>query len=140
MTQISSVGGSSVTQVLNIQAASSLAGQVAVTVTANTRGGDRLRKFLLDANNAQLVARLFAEAARRRMLPDLISKMPRRSGRLAGRLEIRQTGLEVGIYSIFYGRFVVFNQGRDSVKEVIADSFARHQREIVREVLQRLIP
>ena len=140
MTQISSFGGSSVAQVLNIQAANSAANQVALTVTSNTRGGARLRKFLLDASNAQNVARLFAEAARRRMLPDLISKMPRRSGRLAGRLEIRQNGLEVGIYSIFYARFVVFNNGRDSVREVIADSFAKHQREIVHEVLQRLLP
>ena len=140
MTQISSFGGSSVAQVLNIQATQSALNQVALTVTANTKGGERIRKFLLNATNAQNVARIFAEAARRRMLPDLKAKMPRRSGRLAARLEIRQTGLQVGIYSIFYGRFVVFNQGRDSVKEVIADSFQRHQRDIVREVLQRILP
>ncbi len=140
MTQISSFGGSSVAQVLNIQATQSAANQVALTVTANTKGGERIRKFILNAGNAQNVARIFAESARRRMLPDLKSKLPRRSGRLVARLEIRQTGLEVGVYSIFYGRFVVFNNGRDSVREVIADSFARHQRAIVQDVLERILP
>ena len=106
-------------------------------MSVRIKGGDKLRRFIFNANNPRLVARLAAESIRRRILPSLKSAMPRRTGALITSLEIRQNGVRIELWGIFYARYVTVNGVRVVISELM-DLVERHRRAIGNDVIRGL--
>ena len=79
------------------------------SVSVRIRGGDKLRRFIFNANNPILVARLAADAVRRLVLPALKVRMPRRTGDMINSLQIRQNAQRIELWGIFYSSYVTVN-------------------------------
>ena len=138
-TGIASLGGSDIRQLVNVQA-SRAAGQISLTVTAKTRGGKRIKKFIYNASDAELVVRLYAEAVRRRLLPALRSAVPKLTGRTAASLNIRVEGLHVGLYGIFYARWIQDKRNGDTITDIVIKLLEEQGNAIAKEVLRGLLP
>ena len=138
-TGIASLGGSDIRQLINVQASRALS-QTSLTVTAKTRGGNRIKKFIYNASDAEKVARLYAEAARRRLLPALRSAIPKLTGRAAISLNIKQQGLHVGLYGIFYAQWLRDKRNGDSVTDIVIRLLEEQGNAIAKEVLRGLLP
>ena len=61
-----------------------------IKVTAKTRGGQKLRAFIVNASNLELVASITARSVRRRLLPPLKLALPKRTGVLVASLYVKQ--------------------------------------------------
>ena len=107
------------------------------SVSVRIKGGQKLRRFIFNANNPRLVARLAAESIRRRILPSLKSAMPRRTGALITSLEIRQNGVRIELWGIFYARYVTVGGVRVVIDELM-DLIERHRRAIGNDVIRGL--
>ena len=107
------------------------------SVSLRIKGGKKLRRFIFNANNPRLVARLAAEAIRRHILPSLKAAMPRRTGALITSLEIRQNGVRIELWGIFYARYVTVN-GVRVVIDVLMDLLEKHRRAIGNDVIRGL--
>ena len=138
-TGIASLGQSTIRQLVNVQA-SRAAGQISLSVTSKTRGGRRIKKFIYNASDAELVARLYAEAARRRLLPALRSAVPKLTGRTSFSLNIKQQGLHVGLYGIFYAQWIQDKRNGDSVTDIVIRILEEQSNAIAKEVLRGLTP
>ena len=103
------------------------------------KGGDKIRRFIVNANNPRLVALLAAESIRRRVLPTLKIKMPNRTGALMRSLEIRQNHSNVELWGIFYAPYV--RRGGSAARVVIdelMDLIEQHRRGIGNDVINGL--
>ena len=107
------------------------------SVSVRIKGGKKLRRFIFNANNPRLVARLAAEAIRRRILPSLKTAMPRRTGALITSLEIRQNGVRIELWGIFYARYVTVGGVRVVISELM-DLLEKHRRAIGNDVIRGL--
>ena len=109
------------------------------SVSVRIKGGQKLRRFIFNANNPRLVARLAAESRliRRRILPSLKTAMPRRTGALISSLEIRQNGVRIELWGIFYARYVTVGGVRVVIDELM-DLIERHRRAIGQDVIRGL--
>ena len=107
------------------------------SVSVRIKGGQKLRRFIFNANNPRLVAQLAAESIRRNILPSLKAAMPRRTGALITSLEIRQNGVRIELWGIFYARYVTVN-GVRIVIDVLMDLLEKHRRAIGNDVIRGL--
>ena len=107
------------------------------SVSLRIKGGKKLRRFIFNANNPRLVARLAAESIRRNILPSLKAAMPRRTGALITSLEIRQNGVRIELWGIFYARYVTIG-GVRVVINVLMDLLEKHRRAIGNDVIRGL--
>ena len=71
-------------------------------------GGGRLRRILANSRGltGNVLARIVADVLRRVLLPEVRNRLPRRTGRLARSLIIRQRGDAVELRAVFYGNLV----------------------------------
>ena len=107
------------------------------SVSVRIKGGKKLRRFIFNANNPRLVAQLAAESIRRNILPSLKAAMPRRTGALITSLEIRQNGVRIELWGIFYARYVTVG-GVRVVIDVLMDLLEKHRRAIGNDVIRGL--
>ena len=108
-------------------------------VSLRIEGGERLRRFIFRASNPQLVNRLAAQSMKRRLLPPLKQKMPRRTGALIRSLEIRQgTGGRIELWGVFYGT-LVRNGGAFVLIPELMEILDRERRGITQDVLKGLL-
>ena len=139
---VSLIGGGIVRQVLMNFVASQFQNVQAnlpqIKVTAKTRGGHKLRAFIVNASDKELVAGITARLVRRRLIPPLKLALPKRTGVLVASLYVKQNGTSVALWGVFYAPFVKAKNGQ-TIYRVIADVMERHRGAIGREVIQELV-
>ena len=107
------------------------------SVSLRVRGGDKLRRFIFNANNPILVARLATAAVRRLILPGLKVRMPRRTGNMINSLQIRQNGSRIELWGIFYSSYVTVGGKRVVINELM-DLLDMHRTAIANEIIKGL--
>ena len=107
------------------------------SVSLRVRGGDKLRRFIFNANNPVLVAKLATAAVRRLILPALKQRMPRRTGDLINSLQIRQKGSRIELWGIFYSTFVTVDGSLVVINELM-DLLETHRVAIANEIIRGL--
>lgn len=107
------------------------------SVSVRIRGGDKLRRFIFNANNPILLARLAADAVRRLVLPALKVRMPRRTGDMINSLQIRQNAQRIELWGIFYSSYVTVNGQRVVINELM-DLIEMHRTAIGNAVIRGL--
>ena len=120
-------------RLISLSASATPGGSVSVRI----RGGDKLRRFIFNANNPNLVAKLATEAVRRLVLPALKVRMPRRTGGLINNLQVRQNGTRIELWGIFYSSFVTVNGQRVVINELM-DLIEMHRVAIGNAVIRGL--
>ena len=108
------------------------------SVSLRIKGGEKLRRFIFNANNPILVALLAAQSVRRRLLPRLKQQMPRRTGVLINNLAIRQNGRNVELWGVWYSGLVTIN-GERVVVNALMDLMETHRRAIGQDVIRGLL-
>lgn len=107
------------------------------SVSLRVRGGEKLRRFIFNANNPVLVAKLATEAVRRYILPQLKQRLPRRTGDMVNSLQIRQKGSRIELWGIFYSSYVTVG-GQRVVIGTLMDLLETHRTAIANEIIRGL--
>ena len=104
------------------------------------RGGNKLRRFLFRVQQEltpEKIARVAAQVLRRRVIPQLRSVAPRRTGSLIRSLKIVQRGSRVELRGNFYGRFVRTRDGQSLAR--LAMQLIEESRSEIRAEIQALL-
>ena len=116
-----------------------------MTAVVSIRGGRKLRRFLLDVEDALQEAALFAmrDVIRREVLPSLKRVLPVRTGKLRREVRVEVRSGHVEVRGPFYGRFQRIGPQRDTIAEHIVDLIEENRerlRALVRAELRRRLP
>ena len=107
------------------------------------RGGENIRRFLANASDGGQIARLTAKSVNRRVMPGYRRDLPKRTGRLASRVNVRARGRRVELRGIGYGRFVTWlppgEERRKSTVGLFFEHLARVHRQVARDVYRGLL-
>lgn len=118
------------------------AGGGGLRVYTNTSGGRKLQRFLNLATNPvardTLIAGAAAKVYRRTILPQLKSRVPKRTGALSKSLKITQKGPSLQLRGIFYARMVRWDNGKKSVAGELHE-IVRNSRNQLRSEIKRAI-
>ena len=101
------------------------------------RGIDWLVRLERAANDPRIVAAAAAQVLRRRVLPELRSKMPVKSGALKASLSIQQSGSSIYLGGVDYRFFVLWRlRGAAYIKvpELLGAILRRDSRRIAQEI------
>ncbi|MCY4385399.1 MAG: hypothetical protein OXE44_19895 [Nitrospinae bacterium] len=113
-------------------------------INFNTKGGRKLQKFLRlaedTARQKEISARATARVLRRRLIPQLKSRVPNRTGKLANSLRLQETRDNVQLRGVFYARMVRFPKGElnQSVASVAFEIIDKSRREIKAEIRREI--
>ena len=107
------------------------------------RGGEAVRRFVVNANDSGLTARLTAKSIKRRIMPGYRRDLPVRTGELASRVVIRVRGNRVELRGISYGKYVKWrpDQERDykSPVSLFFEHFERQHRRVAQDIVRGLL-
>lgn len=106
------------------------------------RGGDKVRRFIANADDSGLTARLTAKSIKRHVMPGYRRDLPVRTGELARRVLIRVRGNRVQLRGVGYGRHVTWRPpgalNRKSTVGLFFEHFQRSHRRVAQDIFKGL--